>query len=40
MNSNFFSKCLVLGAVKENGEIASLIVNEDCDQVNYYLYKK
>lgn len=29
--ANFFSECLVLGAVKENGEVALLSVNEDCD---------
>ena len=27
----FFSECLVLGAVKENGEVALLSVNEDCN---------
>lgn len=29
--ANFFSECLVLGAVKENGEVALLSVNEDCN---------
>lgn len=29
--ANFFSECLVLGAVKENGEVALLSVNEYCD---------
>lgn len=29
--ANFFSECLVLGAIKENGEVALLSVNEDCD---------
>lgn len=29
--ANFLSECLVLGAVKENGEVALLSVNEDCD---------
>lgn len=29
--ANFFSECLVLGAVKENGEVALLTVQEDCD---------
>lgn len=29
--ANFFSECLVLGAVKENGEVALLSVNENCD---------
>lgn len=29
--ANFFSECLILGAVKENGEVALLSVNEDCN---------
>lgn len=29
--ANFFSECLVLGAVKEDGEVALLSVNEDCN---------
>lgn len=29
--ANFFSECLVLGAVKENGEVVLLSVGEDCD---------
>ena len=29
--ANFFSECLVLGAIKENGEVALLTVQEDCD---------
>ena len=29
--ANFFSECLVLGAIKENGEVALLSVNEECD---------
>lgn len=29
--ANFLSECLVLGAVKENGEVALLSVNEDCN---------
>ena len=29
--ANFFSECLVLGAVKENGEVALLSVSEDCE---------
>ncbi|TXJ38025.1 tRNA-binding protein [Brachyspira aalborgi] len=29
--ANFFSECLILGAIKENGEVALLSVNEDCD---------
>ena len=29
--ANFFSECLVLGAVKENGEVALLTINEYCE---------
>lgn len=29
--ANFLSECLILGAIKENGEVALLTVNEDCD---------
>ena len=29
--ANFFSECLILGAVKENGEVALLSVGKDCD---------
>ena len=29
--ANFFSECLVLGAIKENGEVALLSVSEDCE---------
>lgn len=29
--ANFFSECLVLGAMKDNGEVALLTINEECD---------
>ena len=29
--ANFFSECLVLGAVKDNGEVVLLTTNEDCE---------
>lgn len=29
--ANFFSECLVLGAVKDNGEVVLLTTKEDCE---------
>ena len=29
--ANFFSECLVLGAVKDNGEVVLLTTNEECE---------
>ncbi|MBW5410336.1 tRNA-binding protein, partial [Brachyspira hampsonii] len=29
--ANFFSECLVLGAVKDNGEVVLLTTKEECE---------